>query len=94
MKRFDDLLGYCKNSANPVGHLVLYLADTRMTSGSGFPTTLARRCNSQTSGRMCRVDWKKARVYLPLEDLRRFGVSEDQIAEGSFNAQFPRIDAL
>ena len=22
---FDDLLGYCRNSANPVGHLVLYL---------------------------------------------------------------------
>ena len=26
---FDDLLGYCKNSANPVGHLVLYLCGYR-----------------------------------------------------------------
>jgi phytoene/squalene synthetase len=34
------------------------------------------------------VDWKKGRVYLPLEDLRRFGVSESQIAEGAFNGQF------
>ena len=37
------------------------------------------------------VDWKKGRVYLPLEDLRRFGVSEAQIAEGSFNAQFREL---
>ena len=35
------------------------------------------------------VDWKKGRVYLPLEDLRRFGVSEAQIAEGCFNATVP-----
>jgi phytoene/squalene synthetase len=34
------------------------------------------------------VDWKKERIYLPLEDLRRFGVSEDQIANGGFNGQF------
>ena len=26
---FDDVLGYCKNSANPVGHLVLYLCGYR-----------------------------------------------------------------
>ena len=37
------------------------------------------------------MDWKKGRVYLPLEDLRRFGVSEAQIAEGSFNGQFREL---
>jgi phytoene/squalene synthetase len=37
------------------------------------------------------VDWKKGRLYLPLEDLRRFGVSEDQLAEGRFNGQFREL---
>ena len=37
------------------------------------------------------MDWKKGRVYLPLEDLRRFGVSEAQIAEGCFNGQFREL---
>lgn len=85
---FDDLLGYCRNSANPVGHLVLYLGryrDEERQQLSDFTCTALQLANFWQD---VSVDWKKGRVYLPLEDLRRFGVSEDQIAEGSFNSQF------
>ena len=85
---FDDLLGYCKNSANPVGHLVLYLCkykDEERQQLSDFTCTALQLANFWQD---VSVDWKKGRIYLPLEDLRRFGVSEAQIAEGSFNAQF------
>ena len=49
---FDALLGYCRYSANPVGHLVLYLCGYRdaRTSGS-FRLHLYRACNWPTSGR-------------------------------------------
>jgi squalene synthase HpnC len=85
---FDELLGYCRNSANPVGHLVLYLCryrDEERQQLSDFTCTALQLANFWQD---VSVDWKKGRVYLPLEDLRRFGVSEDQIAEGSFNSQF------
>ena len=85
---FDELLGYCRNSANPVGHLVLYLCgyrDAERQRLSDFTCTALQLANFWQD---VSVDWKKGRVYLPLEDLRRFGVSESQIAEGIFNSQF------
>lgn len=85
---FDDVLAYCKNSANPVGHLVLYLggyADAERQQLSDFTCTALQLANFWQD---VSVDWKKGRVYLPLEDLSRFGVSEDQIAQGTFDQQF------
>jgi squalene synthase HpnC len=88
---FEDLLGYCRNSANPVGHLVLYLcgySDAERQQLSDYTCTALQLANFWQD---VSVDWKKGRVYLPLEDLRRFGVSEDQIAEGKFNGQFREL---
>lgn len=88
---FDDLLGYCRNSANPVGHLVLYLCgykDEERQRLSDYTCTALQLANFWQD---VSVDWKKGRVYLPLEDLRRFGVSEAQIAERRFSAQFREL---
>jgi squalene synthase HpnC len=88
---FDDLLGYCRNSANPVGHLVLYLCgyrDEERQHLADFTCTALQLANFWQD---VSVDWKKGRVYLPLEDLRRFGVSEQQIAEGRFSAELAAL---
>ena len=79
-KTFDDLLGYCKNSANPVGHLVLYLCgykDAERQLFSDFTCTALQLANFWQD---VSVDYSKGRIYLPLEDLHRFAVSEDDIA--------------
>jgi squalene synthase HpnC len=79
-KSFDDLLGYCKNSANPVGHLVLYLCgykDFERQLLSDFTCTALQLANFWQD---VSVDYAKGRIYLPLEDLHRFAVSEDDIA--------------
>jgi len=77
---FDDVLAYCHYSANPVGHLVLYLCgyrDAERRQLSDFTCTALQLANFwQDVG----VDYAKDRIYLPLEDLRRFGVTEDDIA--------------
>ena len=77
---FDDLLRYCRYSANPVGHLVLYLCgyrDAERQRLSDFTCTALQLANFWQD---VSVDYAKDRIYLPLEDLRRFGVSEDDIA--------------
>lgn len=77
---FQDLLGYCKYSANPVGHLVLYLCgyrDPERQQLSDFTCTALQLANFWQD---VSVDYEKNRIYLPLEDLRRFSVSEDDIA--------------
>jgi squalene synthase HpnC len=78
---FDDLLGYCRYSANPVGHLVLYLCghrDAERQKLSDYTCTALQLANFWQD---VSVDFGKGRIYLPLEDLRRFGVAESDIAE-------------
>src|SRR5438270_12830512 len=77
---FNDLLGYCRYSANPVGHLVLYLCgyrDAERRALSDFTCTALQLANFWQD---VSVDYAKGRIYLPLEDMRRFGVSEQNIA--------------
>ena len=78
---FDDLLGYCRYSANPVGHLVLYLCgynDAERQQLSDYTCTALQLANFWQD---VAVDYQKGRIYLPLEDLRRFGVTGDDIAQ-------------
>jgi squalene synthase HpnC len=77
---FNDVLAYCHYSANPVGHLVLYLCgygDATRQQLSDFTCTALQLANFWQD---VSVDYAKDRIYLPLEDLRRFGVSESDIA--------------
>jgi squalene synthase HpnC len=85
---FQDLLGYCHYSANPVGHLVLYLCgyrDEERQQLSDYTCTALQLANFWQD---VRVDYLKGRLYLPLEDLRRFEVSEPDIAAGRTSPQF------
>ena len=78
---FQDVLGYCRYSANPVGHLVLYLCgyrDQERQQLSDFTCTALQLANFWQD---VSVDYEKGRIYLPLEDLRRFEVSETTIAQ-------------
>ena len=73
---FNDLLAYCRYSANPVGHLVLYLCgyqDPERQMLSDYTCTALQLANFWQD---VSADFAKGRIYLPVEDLRRFGVSE------------------
>ena len=77
---FGDVVGYCRYSANPVGHLVLYVCgyrDAERQALSDFTCTALQLANFWQD---VSLDYSKGRIYLPLEDLRRFGVTEDDIA--------------
>lgn len=88
---FDDLLGYCKNSANPVGHLILYLGgykDAERRQLSDYTCTALQLANFWQD---VAVDYGKGRIYLPLESLRRFGVTEDDIAQRRSTPEFVEL---
>lgn len=85
---FNDVLGYCHYSANPVGHLVLFLcgySDAERQQLSDYTCTALQLANFWQD---VAVDYHKGRIYLPLEDLRRCGVSEDDISCRRANPQF------
>jgi len=85
---FDDILAYCRYSANPVGHLVLYLcgySDAERQQLSDYTCTALQLANFWQD---VFVDYGKGRIYLPLEDLRRFGVTGEDIAMRRATSQF------
>jgi phytoene synthase len=77
---WDELLDYCRRSANPVGRMVLHLfgyRDERRGEWSDSICTALQLTNFwQDVGR----DWAKGRVYLPARDRLRHGVSEEDLA--------------
>jgi squalene synthase HpnC len=85
---FEDLLGYCRYSANPVGHLVLYLCgyrDPDRQALSDFTCTALQLANFWQD---VSDDYAKGRIYLPLEDLRHHRVLEDDISAGRNTPEF------
>ncbi len=88
---FNDVLGYCRYSANPVGHLVLYLCgyrDAERQALSDFTCTALQLANFWQD---VTDDYAKGRVYLPLADLQTYGVGEDEIAGAQNTEAFCRL---
>lgn len=85
---FNELFGYCANSANPVGHLVLYLGgyrDHQRQALSDFTCTALQLANFWQD---VTVDLLKDRIYLPLDLLARHGYTEAELRLSRFNDQF------
>jgi squalene synthase HpnC len=85
---FDELLEYCALSANPVGELVLRIADAatpeRMELSDSACTGLQLVEFWQDLGE----DVARDHVYIPLEDMDRFGYSIDDLMNGEANDRF------
>ncbi len=91
VKRFPaypDLLHYCTRSADPVGRLVLYLFGFRDEERQRLSDATCTALQLTNFWQDVTVDWEKGRVYLPLEDMERFGVTEEQIARRQFTPAF------
>jgi squalene synthase HpnC len=83
--RYHDyaaLLDYCRRSANPVGRLMLGLYGTVDESSLRESDAVCTALQLINFWQDVAIDIDKGRIYLPLEDLARFKVSEEQIAEG------------
>ncbi len=76
---WQDLYGYCRYSANPVGRLVLYLcgyADAERQRLSDATCTALQLANFWQD---VTVDLEKDRVYIPLEVLKRHGCTLEDL---------------
>lgn len=89
---FAQLLDYCVRSANPVGHLVLYL-------GRAYDAENAAMSDCTCTGLQLANFWQDVardlaigRVYLPREDRERFGVSMEDLRRSRATPRF--IDLL
>lgn len=93
----QDVLAYCRYSANPVGRLVLYACGE--TGGADLAERFRLSDATCTALQLAnfwqdvKVDYVKGRIYLPLEEMRRFGVTEATIAQGVATPEFRALMA-
>jgi squalene synthase HpnC len=77
---FDDLQGYCRLSANPVGRIVLYafgaFSPARAALSDQVCTALQLAEHWQDVGE----DFRAGRIYLPGEDMTRYGCAESDLS--------------
>ena len=76
----QDVLGYCRYSANPVGRLVLYACGYSDEERFRLSDATCSALQLANFWQDVRVDFAKDRVYLPQNDMQRFGVSDATIA--------------
>ena len=84
----DDVLGYCRYSANPVGRLVLYACGEVSDENFRLSDATCTALQLANFWQDIRVDWKKDRVYIPQADMRAHGVSDETIAAGVATPEF------
>jgi squalene synthase HpnC len=91
METMGDVLDYCHYSANPVGHLVLYVCGYRDEVRFRFSDFTCTALQLANFWQDVREDYARDRIYFPREDMLRFGVDEAMIAAGKFTPQFREL---
>jgi squalene synthase HpnC len=90
-RNWEELFGYCRNSANPVGRLILYLggysdeARQRLSDATCTALQLANFWQDVT------VDLLKDRVYIPLEVMERHGYTLEELFARRFTPAFAAV---
>lgn len=80
-ENYDQLLNYCRYSANPVGRIVLAVFDYRDTELEHQSDCICTGLQLANHWQDVDVDRRKDRIYLPLEDIARFGYSVEALME-------------
>ncbi len=85
---FEEVLGYCVNSANPVGHLVLYLCGYRDVERQRLSDFTCSGLQLANFWQDISVDLEKDRVYLPQNLLEKHGYAVDELFAGKEDSRF------
>jgi squalene synthase HpnC len=95
-----EVLDYCKNSANPVGRLILELFDIRSEKCNYYSDKICTALQLTNFLQDTSIDFEKGRIYLSADDMQKFGVSEKSLElkenneeiRSLFKLQIKRID--
>lgn len=79
---FAELLDYSRRSANPVGRLLLHLFGAANPRNLEWSDSICSGLQLVNFWQDVAIDWLKDRIYLPRDDMARFGVTEEHVATG------------
>ncbi|HTX18533.1 MAG TPA: presqualene diphosphate synthase HpnD [Bacteroidota bacterium] len=88
---FDELREYCYRAASTVGLICTEIFGYKNEGAKEYAINLGIALQLTNILRDIKQDAVKGRIYLPLEDLERFGYSEEELLAGTYNARFVRL---
>ena len=88
---WDDLRHYTRHSADPVGQVVLELFGYRNPDYFALSDKICTALQLANHWQDVRRDWDRGRIYIPFEDMKRFGVKEKEIADRSVTDSFREL---
>lgn len=91
---YEDVLTYCRNSANPIGRLLLLLFNYRSETMMYLSDSICTALQLTNFWQDVSVDLQKDRIYLPLEELEEFGYSERDLLNQKVNDRFCNLMAF
>jgi squalene synthase HpnC len=87
-ENFGSLRDYCRRSADPVGRLMLHLYKAATPENMASSDDICTALQLINFWQDVAIDWQKQRIYLPLDDMSRFGVSETHLEEHKADEAF------
>ncbi|MCC7159131.1 MAG: squalene/phytoene synthase family protein, partial [Ignavibacteria bacterium] len=88
---FNEILDYCVNSANPVGRLVLMIFGCHDEEFFKYSDKICTALQLTNFWQDVQIDLQKNRVYLPEEDLMKFGYSYEELFDKKYNDSFKSL---
>ncbi|HEU4709723.1 MAG TPA: squalene synthase HpnC, partial [Methylophilaceae bacterium] len=81
-ENFAEVLDYCRRSANPIGRLLLHLYKQTTPENLERSDTICSALQIINFQQDVAIDYRKNRIYFPLDEMRQYGITEQQIARG------------
>lgn len=81
-ENFGEVMDYCRRSANPVGRLLLHLYGAATPRNIGLSDAICSSLQIINFLQDVAIDFKKDRIYFPQDEMRKYQINEQQIAEG------------
>jgi len=81
-ENFGEVIDYCRRSANPVGRLLLHLYGKATPHNIGLSDAICSSLQIINFLQDVAIDYRKNRIYFPLDEMRKYKIEEQQIASG------------
>lgn len=90
-RTFGEIINYCERSANPVGRIILEFFAIKDLESIRFSDAICTALQLTNFYQDISIDIKKDRLYIPLEELQKFGVRENLFEFRENNTNFERL---
>lgn len=90
-KDFNEVLAYCSNSANPVGRILLELFDIKDERAIYYSDKICTALQITNFIQDTQIDYRKGRIYYPLDDMKKFEVDEKEFEMNRINLNLKKL---